>query len=180
MHSKKCPGSIRAVENCHMIHSLYTYSQSESSSSSPTSCQSHQQQSLQPPQSPTSLPTSTSLATLPGFTLSLPLQQPPRCTSYAPHNVRRREKRLRVKIKELEQQNKELSIKLQTKDKLISSLKKQLASERVTMKAKLFRTKRVNKRNLNKKKAVSPDKHQTGIKRQEAYTESSHSPNCND
>ena len=76
-----------------------TYRQSESSNSSPTSCQSHQQQSLQPPQSPTSLPTSTSLATLPGFTPSLPLQQPPRRTSYAPHNVRRREKRLRVKIK---------------------------------------------------------------------------------
>ena len=58
-----------------------TYRRSESSNSSPTSCQSHQQQSLQPPQSPTSLPTSTSLATLPGFTPSLPLQQPPRRTS---------------------------------------------------------------------------------------------------
>ena len=65
-----------------------------------------------------------------------------------------------MKIKELEQQNKELSIKLQTKDKLISSLQKQLASERVTMKAKLFRTKRVNKRNLNKKRRY----HQTNIK----------------
>ena len=131
MHSKKCPGSTRAVENCHMIHSLPIGNLNRliahlhlASPISSSLCSLHSH--LHPCQ-----PQHLSQHFLGSLLLSLYSSH---LGVQAPHNVRRREKRLRVKIKQLEQQNKELSIKLQTKDKLISSLQKQLASERVMMK----------------------------------------------